>query len=154
MKQSRGMRNNNPLNIIKSEKINWQGEVKPSTDPNFAQFESTDPNFAQFETLEYGLRAAFKLLRTYYQKHGCRTIRQIVARWDPEGPKVIDAYVRTVCKHTGLNPDQQLPPMKEETKVMWCDIVLAMATMECGLNNEGRQSLRPDLEKAWDMLYR
>ena len=43
---ARGMRNNNPLNIIKSEKINWQGEVKPST----------DPNFAQFETLEYGLR--------------------------------------------------------------------------------------------------
>ena len=58
MKQARGLRNNNPLNIIKSEKINWQGEVKPST----------DPNFAQFETLEYGLRAAFKLLRTYYQK--------------------------------------------------------------------------------------
>ena len=144
MKQARGLRNNNPLNIIKSEKINWQGEVKPST----------DPNFAQFETLEYGLRAAFKLLRTYYQKHGCRTIRQIVARWDPEGPKVIDAYVKTVCRHTGLSPDQPLPPMKEETKVMWCDIVLAMATMECGLNNEGRQSLRPDLEKAWDMLYR
>ena len=44
------MRNNNPLNIVKSEKINWQGEVKPST----------DPNFAQFETLEYGLRAAFQ----------------------------------------------------------------------------------------------
>ncbi len=41
MKQARGMRNNNPLNIIKSEKINWQGEVKPSTDPNFAQFETT-----------------------------------------------------------------------------------------------------------------
>ena len=38
MKQARGMRNNNPLNIIKSEKINWQGEVKPSTDPNFAQW--------------------------------------------------------------------------------------------------------------------
>ena len=73
MKQARGMRNNNPLNIVKSDRINWQGEVKPST----------DPTFAQFETLEYGLRAAFKLLRTYYQKHGCRTIRQIVARWDP-----------------------------------------------------------------------
>ena len=64
MKQARGMRNNNPLNIIKSEKINWQGEAKPST----------DPNFAQFETLEYGLRAAFKLLQTYYTKHGCKTI--------------------------------------------------------------------------------
>ena len=52
MKTARGLRNNNPLNIIKSENINWQGEVKPST----------DRNFAQFETLEYGLRAAFKLL--------------------------------------------------------------------------------------------
>ena len=40
MSLARGMRNNNPLNIIKSEKINWQGEVKPSTDPNFAQFET------------------------------------------------------------------------------------------------------------------
>ena len=60
MKQARGLRNNNPLNIIKSEKINWQGEVKPST----------DPNFAQFETMEYGLRAALCLLRTYYNKHG------------------------------------------------------------------------------------
>ena len=81
MNYARGLRNNNPLNIVKSEKINWQGEVKPST----------DPNFAQFETLEYGLRAAFKLLRTYYTKHGCTTIRQIVSRWAPEGPKVIDA---------------------------------------------------------------
>ncbi len=120
MKQARGMRNNNPLNIIKSEKINWQGEVKPST----------DPNFAQFETLEYGLRAAFKLLRTYYQKHGC---------------------VRTVCKHTGLNPDQQLPPMKEETKVMWCDIVLAMATMECGLSVKQQEELVPFIDRGWEM---
>ena len=39
---ARGMRNNNPLNIIKSEKINWQGEVKPSTDPNFAKPWSMD----------------------------------------------------------------------------------------------------------------
>ena len=112
---------------------------------------STDPNFAQFETLEYGLRAALKLLRTYYHKHGCRTIRQIVARWDPEGPKVIDAYVRTVCKHTGLNPDQQLPPMKEETKVMWCDIVLAMATMECGLSIKQQEELAVVIAHSWTM---
>ena len=127
MSLARGMRNNNPLNIIKSEKINWQGEVKPST----------DPNFAQFETLEYGLRA---------------TIRQIVARWDPEGPKVIDAYVKTVCKHTGLSPDQQLPPMKEESKVMWCDIVLAMATMECGLNIKQQEELVPFIARGFTLL--
>ena len=55
MNYARGLRNNNPLNIIKSEKIYWQGEGKAST----------DPNFAQLETLEYGRRAAFKLLLTY-----------------------------------------------------------------------------------------
>ena len=131
MKQARGMRNNNPLNIVKSERINWQGEVKPST----------DPNFAQFETLEYGLRAALKLLRTYYQN-----------RWDPEGPQVIAAYVNTVCKHTGLSPDQQLPPMKEETKVMWCDIVLAMATMECGLTMKQQEELVPFIERGFTLL--
>ena len=38
MKQARGMRNKNPLNIVKNPNINWQGEVKPSTDKNFAQF--------------------------------------------------------------------------------------------------------------------
>ena len=141
MKQPRGMRNNNPLNIIKSDSINWQGEVKPST----------DPTFAQFETLEYGLRAALKLLRTYYNKHGCKTIRQIVARWDPEGEKIIAAYVKTVCQKTGLTPDTPLPPMKEETRVMWCDIVLAMATMECGLTVAQREKLVPFIARAWKL---
>ena len=48
MKQARGLRNNNPLNIIKSDNINWQGEIKPSR----------DKNFCQFETMGLGCRAA------------------------------------------------------------------------------------------------
>jgi len=142
MKQARGLRNNNPLNIIKNKNINWKGEVKPST----------DPNFAQFETMEYGLRAALCLLRTYYNKHGCRTVRSIVARWDPEGEKVINAYVQTVCRLTGLKPETHLPPMKAETQVVWCDLVLAMATMECGLSAQQREELAPYVVRAWTMM--
>ncbi len=97
MKQARGMRNNNPLNIIKSEKINWQGEVKPST----------DPNFAQFETLEYGLRAAFKLLQTYYTKHGCKTITQIISRWAPETENQVVAYIKAVVRGWILTPTKK-----------------------------------------------
>ena len=144
MKQARGLRNNNPLNIIKNKNINWKGQL----------CNGTDPTFVQFDTMEYGLRAALCLLRTYYNKHGCKTIRQIVARWDPEGPKVITAYVNTVCKHTGLSPDQQLPPMKEETKVMWCDIVLAMATMECGLTVKQQEELVPFIARGWAYVER
>ena len=139
MKQARGMRNNNPLNIIKSENINWMGEVKPST----------DPNFAQFETLEYGLRAALKLLRTYYVKHGCRTITQIISRWAPEKENQVVAYIKAVSQRTGIAPDAPLPPMKAETQVLWCDIVLAMAMVECGLNSRELEELAPYVVRGW-----
>ena len=137
MKQARGMRNNNPLNIIKSEKINWQGEVKPST----------DPNFAQFETLEYGLRAAFKLLRTYYTKYGW-----IISRWAPETENQVVAYIKAVSQRTGIAPDAPLPPMKPETQVLWCDIVLAMAMVECGLNGREQQELVPYVVRGFILL--
>ena len=142
MKQARGLRNNNPLNIIKSEKINWQGEVKPST----------DPNFAQFETLEYGLRAAFKLLQTYYTKHGCRTITQIISRWAPETENQVVAYIKAVSQRTGIAPDAPLPPMKEETQVLWCDIVLAMAMVECGLSVKQQEELVPFIARGFTLL--
>ena len=142
MKKARGLRNNNPLNIIKNKNIDWKGQL----------CNGTDPTFLQFDTMEYGLRAALCLLRTYYNKHGCRTVRSIVARWDPEGEKVINAYVQTVCRLTGLKPETPLPPMKAETQVVWCDIVLAMATMECGLSAQQREELAPYVVRAWTMM--
>ena len=142
MKQARGLRNNNPLNIIKNKNINWKGQL----------CNGTDPTFVQFDTMEYGLRAALCLLRTYYNKHGCTTVRSIVARWDPEGEKVSNAYVQTVGRQTGLRPETPLPPMKAETQVVWCDIVLAMASMECGLSAQQREELAPYVVRAWMMM--
>ena len=142
MKQARGMRNKNPLNIVKNPNINWQGEVKPST----------DKNFAQFETLAYGCRAALKLLRTYYEKHNCKTISRIVRRWAPETENNVLAYIRNVSRMTGIGATTPLPPMKEETKIVWCDIVLAMATVECGLDPKTKENLAPHIEIAWRLL--
>ena len=142
MKQARGMRNKNPLNIVKNPNINWQGEVKPST----------DKNFAQFETLAYGCRAALKLLRTYYEKHNCKTISRIVRRWAPETENNVLAYIRNVSRMTGIGATTPLPPMKEETKIVWCDIVLAMATVECGLTPKQKELMAPHIEIAWRLL--
>ncbi len=133
------MRNNNPLNIIKSD-IKWQGEIRPSTDSRFAQFES----------MEYGLRAALRLLRTYYTNHGLRTIRQIISRWAPAFENYTEAYIQSVARQTGILPDTQLPPMKEETRQVWCSIVLAMAAVECKLSALQREGLVPALNKAWE----
>ena len=103
--------------------------------------------------MAYGLRAAIKLLRTYYTKHRCTTIRKIICRWAPETENQVTAYIKTVCSLTHLDADQQLPPMKAETKLVWCSLVLAMATVECGLNVDDREEMKLEVERGWIMLY-
>ena len=61
---SRGLSNCNPGNIRQS-KVRYKGEVQPSRDPAFKQFES----------LAWGYRAVFVLLHTYRVRHGLRTVR-------------------------------------------------------------------------------
>ena len=128
----RGLRNNNPLNIIKSKNQVWLGQTNLDG----------ETTFCHFSTMTYGLRAALKLLRTYYQRHGCVTLRQIIRRWAPETENKTAAYIQTVSRMTG----------KQETQVVWHDIVLAMATVECGLDQQGRDHLTPYLENAWSLL--
>ena len=142
LRQPRGLRNKNPLNIVKNPNISWQGEIKPST----------DKNFAQFETLAYGCRAALKLLRTYYEKHKCRTISSIIRRWAPETENNVQAYIQNVSRMTGIEPTTPLPPMKEETKLVWCDLVLAMATVECGLDVKTKEMLATHIDIGWKLL--
>lgn len=52
---TRGIRNNNPLNIRHS-KDQWQGVVATQTDQSFVQFES----------MAYGYRAVWKILESYW----------------------------------------------------------------------------------------
>lgn len=139
---ARGLRNNNPLNIIKSKSQAWLGETHLGGETRFCQFSS----------MQYGLRAALKILRTYYNKHGCTTIRQIICRWAPETENQVTAYIKTVCGLVRLGADAPLPPMKKETRILWCELVLAMATVECGLKTEDREALRYPMAKAWNML--
>ena len=48
---SRGLRNNNPLNIRLSATTVWQGEIRPSQ----------DRSFCQFRTMAQGYRAGLKI---------------------------------------------------------------------------------------------
>lgn len=47
----RGLRNNNPGNIRRNSDV-FQGEIRPSK----------DKSFKQFETMPYGYRAIFRIL--------------------------------------------------------------------------------------------
>ena len=119
--QPRGLRNNNPLNIRRTA-TQWQGLAPVQT----------DPEFCQFQTLEYGWRAAFRLLtRTYYLKYGLDTIRKIVSRWAPSNENNTEAYITAVSLLTGIPPDESLgPPAARPAR--WLMLGAAMALHENG----------------------
>lgn len=120
--EPRGIRNNNPLNIRHGSK--WQG-LRP---------EQTDKCFCQFVSMEYGLRAAFRLLRNYISGWGgtrkpCKNIHDIVSRWAPESENNTRAYIDFVCKHTQIDAFQTISFSDRKTMIA---IVDAMAQVECG----------------------
>jgi hypothetical protein len=49
-----------------------------------------------------------RTLITYQDKHGLRSIRQIISRWAPPVENNTNAYVRAVAADTGLDADQPL----------------------------------------------
>ena len=101
---SRGIRNNNPLNIRVGNK--WLGEVMVKTDKDFEQF--TD--------VKYGIRAAILILYRYVYKSGLHTIRDILHRWAPPVENNTKAYEQAVRKFIGklMEPDKDV--------IYWGDI--------------------------------
>ena len=115
-KPPRGIRNNNPLNIRVGN--NWVGERQHQTDGVFEQFES----------MEYGVRAAFIILRNYINKYKLNTVRKIVNRWAPKSENNVDKYIAVVCQFSGLKPDIPLKFNKRTAVALF----KAMCIMECG----------------------
>lgn len=119
--QPRGLRNNNPLNIRRTT-TKWLG-LAPT---------QTDPEFCQFQTLDYGWRAAFRLLtHSYFEKYGLDTIRKIISRWAPPSENNTAAYITSVSRITGIPPDESLGPPHDHP-ARWLMLGAAMAIHENG----------------------
>lgn len=105
MTEPRGIRNHNPGNIRHSKTV-WMGQSD----------EQPDKAFVAFEKPVYGIRALYKILKTYQNKHGLKTITQIINRWAPPNENDTAAYVRAVAKACGVEPEQeiQLPEIAEK----------------------------------------
>ena len=127
MKESRGIRNNNPLNIRHSAD-RWEG----------ARAEQTDKSFVQFESMAYGYRAAWKVLESYWkhfrEKRGQFTVGAIIGRWAPPSENDTEAYIRTVLKLTSLGGKEVLPrPFMGIALEKLGRLLMAMTVMECGI---------------------
>lgn len=105
---SRGLENRNPGNIRRAP-VRYKGEVRPSRDPDFKEFES----------LAWGYRAIFVLLDTYRTRYGIDTLRGMISRWAPPSENRTEAYIRAVADDTGLDPDKPLDTRDRKTMVPW-----------------------------------
>jgi len=129
---TRGIRNNNPLNIRLTD-TDWQGKVLINNDGAFEQFIS----------MEYGFRAALKTIETYIIEHGCNTIRAIISRWAPPNENNTENYIIFVCGKTGIGGNEPISNHDKRLK----EIVWAMAQMESG---KGILDFKESLDKAFD----
>ena len=133
----RGIRNNNPLNIRKG--CSWRGERPVQTDKAFEEFIS----------MEWGIRAAFKLLRNHITgfkgtRPKMNTLRKLIGVWAPPSENATTKYVDFVASHVGLLPSDIINP---DDRALMVNIARAMAFVECG------EWIDTQLfESAWDLL--
>jgi hypothetical protein len=91
----RGIRNNNPGNIVKSPD-KWEGSI------------GDDGRFLIFVSMEWGIRAMAKNIRTQQSKHKINTLRQLITRLSPPNENDTKKYIAVVHKWTGIDPDKPL----------------------------------------------
>ena len=125
--------NNNPLNI-RAGKSKWLGQVLP-------QRGSGEGAFCHFQSMEYGIRAAFCLLRTYATKYRLNCVKDIITRWAPPSENDTQNYIRHVCVLTGFGGNQRL------TEKDWPRLVKAMAKMESGTDLDDEL-----IRRAWRLF--
>ena len=142
---TRGIRNNNPLNIRRSAD-RWEGMCE----------QQTDESFVQFQTMAYGYRAAWRILESYW-KHFHRTrqsynVKNIIARWAPPTENDTKAYIHTVLRLTSLGGNEHLPqPSRGVDTGRLIKLMAAMTTMECGVpyKEVDLQAIRAGYELAF-----
>lgn len=93
MSGPRGIRNNNPGNIVRTSD-RWQG---------MSADQSRDPRFVVFDAPVYGIRALARVLRKYNES-GLNTVSAIINRWAPPVENDTGAYARVVAAALGVSP--------------------------------------------------
>lgn len=109
----RGIRNKNPLNIRKGSI--WRGLASEQ-----------DNEFCTFINMEWGVRAAVKILRSYARR-GIHTVSDIIQTWAPPIENNTNKYIQVVCSRTGFLPTHTINVYDENEVVA---LLLAMSFVE------------------------
>lgn len=129
----RGLRNNNPGNIRKSNEV-FQGEV----------IIGKDRDFKQFKSMAYGYRVIFRILLNYEKLYKLTTIRKIIGRWAPENENNTSAYIYLVSSYSGIPVDERIDFTDREQMIQ---IIAGMSKVE-----NGREAEMSDIIAGWALL--
>ncbi|OAT35994.1 structural protein [Proteus myxofaciens] len=132
-KIARGERNNNPGNLRHGS--NWQG----------LSLLQTDKEFCQFISPEFGIRAIYKLLKTYQSKHGLNTVSMIINRYAPANENNTNSYIDRIEKEINIHKDK---PVNTKSKLEMIPLVIAIVTVELGYQPYSKIVF----ENAWNLL--
>lgn len=113
MHEVRGLRNNNPGNIRVGQQ--FQGETKGLVGV------PPEDSFSQFVCMDMGLRALFRVLKTYREVYSIVNISGIIKRWAPPCENDTEAYIKSALsyfvgidgfdEHTALKLDGEDYPL-------------------------------------------
>lgn len=118
MKETRGVRNNNPGNIRKGSD-QWKGMLP--------EREQTDAAFVRFSDMAWGIRAMFRILKSYERRLGTLTVDAVARNWAPPSDgNNTRAYALFIAEKTGMAMSQRFrtsdtSTMKKLVKAM-CQI--------------------------------
>ena len=133
----RGLRNNNPGNLIRTKDA-WQGKIP------FPQ--SKDDKFEQFTALKWGLRAMLKDLIHDINK-GKNTVTKLINEYAPKFENDTKAYILSVCKTIGVKPDDKITSINNAFLIL---LVRAILKVELGgAHTEVKDS---DIQEALELL--
>lgn len=125
---ARGIRNNNPGNLRRSDD-QWDGLAPQQSDPEFFQFDSP----------EAGIRAMTRVLSNYQSQHGLRSVADMIGRYAPPSENRTNDYARFVSTELGVDPHAPVDLANEETAARLVD---AMIRMENGANPYTPETIR------------
>ena len=92
--RSRGLRNNNPLNLRKTS-AKWLGKITPSADKDFEQFTS----------LEMGLRAGAINIKTQINVRKKNTLSKLIYTYAPPNENDTTNYIKVIADSLNINPN-------------------------------------------------
>lgn len=130
---ARGIRNNNPFNLIKTQ-IAWMKKVPHNQNP--------DSRFEQFETLEYGIRAGLMQVRNDI-KRGYDTIDLLIHKFAPPVENNTSEYAMHISQTTGIGIKEKLTADRKT--------IIAIGRAICRFENGQDANLIPN--QLFDLAY-